>query len=436
MNHIGEPAEPLVEIGETVETGQVIAKSEEDALGSIYHSSIEGKVKDVTNEAIFIKPLDKDGLPIQEMSPESEKDILKLDEDDSLSLIKAAGVVGSGGAGFPTYKKLDLDLGGEGIVIANGVECEPYLLHNKERMKKNPEDIITGIKTAMSLVNANKAYIVVKEKEKKVVDVLTNKLKDEEKIEVKTVKDIYPMGEERAIIREVLGKLLEPDELPLEANTVVLNIETLLNVKRAIVDRTPVVAKDITLVGRIGEGRTQKPLFDVPLGTTIEELIEESGGLSNSVGEIIMGGPFTGQNVTLETPVNKTTGGVIVTLPLPNREKMKVGLLECGCGGQGERLTELAEKMGAEVVGTEKCKQAVEMKNGNLKCTNPGECPGQAEKILNLKKNKADAVITGTCADCTNTVMGVAPKLKLGVFHSTDHVNRTMGDRLVRKLKE
>ncbi|OWZ84332.1 proline reductase-associated electron transfer protein PrdC [Natranaerobius trueperi] len=421
-DHIGKPAQAVVEVGQKVIKGQVIGKTEGDAIGSIYHSPINGKVNDITKDVVVIEPEDE------------KSNVLKLDDQDELSLIKSAGVVGAGGAGFPTYKKLDVDLEGKGIVLANGVECEPYLLHNKERMKKNPEDIISGLKTTISITNAKKAYIVVKEKEQEIITLLNEKVSDEPTIEIKTVKDIYPMGEERAIIREVLGELLEPDQLPLEANSVVLNIETLLNVKRAVIDKTPVISKDLTLVGRIGEERTQKVLLDVPIGTKVKDLVEDNGGLPYQIGEIIMGGPFTGNQVDLKTPINKATGGIFATLPLPNRENMKIGLLECGCGAQEDRLRQIAEEMGAEVVGIEKCKQAVEMKNGQLKCTDPGNCPGQAEKILNLKKNKAQAVIVGTCSDCSNTVMGVAPKLKLGVFHSTDHVNRTMGDNLVRFL--
>lgn len=146
-----------------------------------------------------------------------------------------------------------------------------------------------------------------------------------------------------------------------------------------------------------------------------------------------MGEPFTGHRVGLDDVITKTSGGIIVTMPFL-RETRNMGLLVCACGGNEARLREIAKSMGSDIVGGEKCKQAINI-SGNLKCANPGNCPGQAEKILRLKKRGAQVVLISNCSDCTNTVMCVAPKLKIPVYHLTGHVMRTVGHPLIRRLK-
>lgn len=112
-----------------------------------------------------------------------------------------------------------------------------------------------------------------------------------------------------------------------------------------------------------------------------------------------------------------------------------MGLLICACGGDEERMRDLAEKMNAEVVSVQTCKQAVEMKS-NLKCENPGNCPGQALKVMNIKKEGAKHILIGNCTDCSNTVMGSAPKMNLEVHHQTDHVLQTVGKDVIRYMTE
>ena len=173
--------------------------------------------------------------------------------------------------------------------------------------------------------------------------------------------------------------------------------------------------------------------MDVPVGTTVGELIERAGGIDGEYGEIILGGPFTGSATTLDTPITKTTGGIIVTQPFEDLKGRKVGLLVCACGGNENRMRDIAAKMNGEVISVQKCKQAAEIK-GALKCENPGNCPGQAQKCINFKKDGCEDIIIGNCSDCTNTVMGSAPKLGLAVHHQTDHVLQTVGKEVMRHL--
>ena len=127
------------------------------------------------------------------------------------------------------------------------------------------------------------------------------------------------------------------------------------------------------------------------------------------------------------------SGGVFVSMEFPDLHGKNMGLLVCACGGNEARMRDMAEKMNSNVVSVQKCKQAVDVR-GTLKCENPGNCPGQAQKILQLKKDKSEYILIGNCSDCSNTVMGSAPKMGLKVFHQTDEAMRSISHPLFRKL--
>lgn len=419
--HIGSPAIPLVREGELVKRGQMIAGKAPDAIGSNIHSSVNGKVMCVTDEYIEVE---KD----QETD---SNEYVKLHGKSPLELVEEAGIVGLGGAGFPTYVKLSKPLQQNGTVIVNAAECEPILSHNIVMIEEKAEKVIRGLHIAMQIVHADHAKIAIKKKHKKAVEELTKCIFGSE-IEICLLPDMYPMGEERAVIREIQGKLLSADQLPQAANAVVINAETVYRIYEAVDERKPLIDKDITVAGKL-KGDLIQVFEDVPIGTKIDSLIEKAGGCSEEYGEIIMGGPFTGKRTSKDSPVVKTTGGIIVTetfLKGPD----KVGLLVCACGADKERLMQIAESMKSEVVGVEYCKQAHRIKQ-SYKCENPGKCPGQVQKVIALKKAGAKAILISNCSDCTNTVMACAPKLKLLVYHCTDGALRAVNHKLIRKLK-
>jgi proline reductase-associated electron transfer protein PrdC len=311
-------------------------------------------------------------------------------------LIREAGIVGAGGAGFPTAIKYKTDLKG-GCVIANAAECEPILDHNTKMMELHPEYVVEGLKYVMEITNADKGYIAIKPVHKKACIAMGRACKNEPNIEVKFLPNMYPAGDERVIVREIMGVELEPGQLPLEANAVISNVETLKNVYFAIKDRKPVITKDVTVGGRVVDAIEGKVFFDQPLGMPVGHYIETAGGYIEPHGEIVIGGPFTGKKGEESTPLTKTSGGILVAMPFP-QETRKVGILECECGANEARLREIAEEMGAEVVSTAKCKRMVEV-NGRYRCDKPGCCPGQAETILGLRKEGAEVVLTATCQD-------------------------------------
>ncbi len=422
--HVGAPCEPIVKAGDNVEKGTLIATP--TGLGANIFSSVYGVVEEVKEDRIIIKP-----------DEEQKETFVPIDvpEDASkLDMVKAAGIVGMGGAGFPTGVKIDTDLQG-GYILINAAECEPGLRHNIQQIEEEADKVIRGVKYVMEISNAGKAIFAIKKKNEKAVKVLKEALKDEPAISIHLLADIYPMGEERAVVRECLGIELDPTKLPLAANSIVINVETLARVAEAIDEKKPCFSKNLTVIGKLNGGNEPNVYMDVPVGTSVGELIERAGGIDGVYGEIIMGGPFTGKATTLEAPITKTTGGIIVTMEFPDLHGANVGLLVCACGGDEERMRDVCQKMNGTVVSVARCKQAMEMKNGALKCERPGICPGQAKNNLQFKKDKAEYIIIGNCSDCSNTVMGSAPKMKLKVFHQTDHVMRTIGHPLYRYLK-
>ena len=245
------------------------------------------------------------------------------------------------------------------------------------------------------------------------------------------------MGEERALVREVLGKLLPVTALPLEAGAIVSNAETIYRLHEAVDLGKPLIDKDLTVAGKLRAHPGEiLPLRDVPIGRSVAAVFAGVGGLppEDSYGELLMGGPFTGRRTTLAAPVVKTTGGLIAAECFP-KGPARIGLLICACSAGEERMREVAASLGSEVVGVACCKQALPVKAAR-KCQNPGICPGQVAKILALKKAGAEAVLIGNCTDCTNTVMSCAPQLGLPVYHVTDQALRAVNERLIRKIHE
>lgn len=417
--HIGAPCAAVVALGDKVKKGTLIAQP--TGLGANIFSSVYGEVAEVNENYILINA--------DETQPDEYEPITG---ETTLELIKNAGIVGMGGAGFPTAVKLNANLN-DGYILVNAAECEPGLLHNIHQLETQTDKTVRGVKYCMEVAGATKAVFAIKAKNEKAVKAVKEAIKNEPSMSVFLMPDIYPMGEERAVVRECLGILLEPTQLPSAANAVVINAETVLRVAEAVEDKKPCFSKNVTVTGKVNNPTI---FTDVAVGTPVSELIEAAGGLSDGViGEIVMGGPFTGKSLAdVNDPITKTTGGIIPTIEFPDLHGANIGILVCACGGSEARMREICEKMNAKVVSVQRCKQAMEIK-GALKCENPGNCPGQAQKCIAMKKDGAEYIIIGNCSDCSNTVMGSAPKMGLKIFHQTDHLMRSIHHPLYRKLR-
>lgn len=379
-------------------------------------------VLEVTGNAVIVRADDvqpKDYVPLTAQAP--------------LECIRQAGIVGLGGAGFPTYQKLAVPFSHGGVVIANASECEPILNHNIDALEKDCRPMIRGLQLAMDLVHADKGVIAIKAIHGDAVRTLQQAIADDDRLALHFLPNIYPVGEERAVVREVLGTLLDAGSLPSKAGAVIINVETLQRMAEAVDAKKPLIDKDLTVAGKLN-GPEVQIFHDMPLGMAVSDVLERAGGLGKEYGELIMGGPFMGKRTTLDAPIVKTMGGIIATETfLPGPEK--IGLLVCACGADEKRLREMAASMGSAVAGVAFCKQDHEVKPGVRKCDNPGHCPGQVQRVMTLKKEGAQALLISNCTDCTNTVMACAPQLHLPVYHCTDGALRAVHHKLIRRIK-
>lgn len=381
--HVGHPDHPIVKVGDAVKRGQLIAVPTN--MGANIFSSLSGLVTKIDENEIVIECSNEQDL---------EHFVPLQDADSLLDMVEEAGIVGAGGAGFPTAMKLKNQIP-NGIFIANAVECETLLAHNMEEIDEELELLIKGIHYCLSITKAPCAVIAIKEKHNQEIALLKEAIKDDDKIELFLLPDLYPAGDERVLVREIKGITLEPGQLPIEADVIVDNIETIKRIAEAIDWRKPFIDKDVTVAGRVKDGSIV--LRDVPIGVPVSELIRVAGGYEDPHGEIIIGGPMTGSTGNEQTPVTKVTGGVLVAMPFPKIDK-KMGLLVCECGGSEERMRHIADEMGATVVAVERCKRMVEV-NGRYRCSLPGVCPGQAEAVLSLRKKGAESLMVGTCSN-------------------------------------
>ena len=425
---VGKPCAPIVAVGDKVKRGQLIATP--TGLGANVHSSVAGEVIEITDDRIIIKP-----------NAKQPKTFVKIKKGSNLEMIKEAGIIGQGGAGFPTFIKIyngkdDKPVLDHGYILVNASECEPGLAHNIAQIDADPEMLLRGMHYVMDIAGADKGIIAIKKKHRDTILKLDALLKDDPAIERHLLPDIYPMGEERAVVRECLGIELEPDKLPSAANAVVINSETVYSCAKAIEEQKPLIDKNITVRGMIKGGNEAHVFMDVPVGRSVQALIDEAGGFDEmGYGEVIMGGAFTGKATELDAPITKATGALLVTRPFRDLHGAKMGILVCACGGNLERMEDLVKKYNATETHVCYCKQAMEMPNGTRKCERPGNCPGQVKNNLEFKKAGCEYIIIGNCSDCSNTVMASGPKMGLKVMHMTDHAMMAVGHPLYRTLK-
>lgn len=226
--------------------------------------------------------------------------------EEIVAAVKAAGVVGAGGAGFPTHIKIDAQVD---VVIANGAECEPLLRAHQLIMASESAKVVLGLKTVMLATGARRGYIGLKRKYAEAVANLQAAIAAAggQDVELFFLPDIYPAGDEQVLVHEVTGRIVPEGGLPLQVGVVVANVETLVNIAAALAG-IPVTDKVVTIGGAVSKPVTVK----VPLGMKVGELIALAGGAAVEPYAVIDGGPMMGKLVTPDAPVTKTTGGILV----------------------------------------------------------------------------------------------------------------------------
>jgi electron transport complex protein RnfC len=332
--HIGAPTKPLVVIGQEVKKGEKIGETT-GFVSAPVHASISGKVValgsfphslGVNIPAVVIE---SDGKDEWVTGLKENPDYNLLSPDELKKIVQDAGIVGMGGATFPTHVKLappkekPID-----VVILNGAECEPYLTSDHRLMLERPKEIINGLKILMRILGVQKGYIGIENNKPDAIETMTKAAAGSPEIKVWPVKVKYPQGAEKMLIKAIAGRTVPAGSLPMDVGVVVQNVGTAEAIYNAVRYGRPLIERYVTVTGR---GVQEPKNFLARIGTPFSQLIEEAGGLTDAAAKVIAGGPMMGMSqYTLDVPVIKGTSGITV-LPLNEVSTKPYGpCIRCG----------------------------------------------------------------------------------------------------------
>ncbi|MEE1249786.1 MAG: electron transport complex subunit RsxC [Lachnospiraceae bacterium] len=331
--HIGAPAKPIVAVGDTVLKGQMIAEAGGFVSSPIF-ASVSGTVKAIEPRRVAVGDMvnsiiiENDG-EYKEVSYSAVEDINSLSKEEIIEKIKNAGVVGMGGAGFPTHVKLSPKEPDKiEYVIANCAECEPYLTSDYRRMMENPEQLVEGMRIILKLFDNAKGIFGVENNKPDCIAKLKELVKDEPRMEVAELQTKYPQGGERQLIYAVTGRAINSKMLPADAGCVVDNVETMVSVYNAVKLGKPVMERIFTVTG---DAVNDACNFRFLLGTSFSELLEAAGGFKEQPEKIIAGGPMMGFALfDLNVPTTKTTSALLCMTKDQVAEFESTACINCG----------------------------------------------------------------------------------------------------------
>lgn len=333
LQHTGAACQPKVSLGDQVKPGGLIADNQ-TYLSSPIHSSISGEVQAIEDrphptlghyKAIVIKSVEQDSI---EAATEDRENVGLLSAEKIRRIIRDCGIVGLGGAAFPTHVKLappkDKPID---TFIVNGAECEPYLTADHQLMLEKSQEIISGVKIAMKALGVTYGFVVVEENKPGAIHLL-RRIVDGKLIKVVGLKSFYPQGAEKQLIQAVLNRQVPPGGLPFDVGVVVNNVATCFAIYEAVYKKKPLYERVITVSGKIVK---EPGNFKVRLGVKIKDIIESCGGLNEQPAKIILGGPMMGlAQYTLDVPVIKGTSGIIVFSEKQARIHPSRACIRCG----------------------------------------------------------------------------------------------------------
>lgn len=353
--HIGAPSVPCVKKGDTVLAGQKIA----DAGGFVsvpLHASVSGTVKGIekrlnaTGSMVDCIVIENDQ---QYQETEFQEARLEdLTKEEILNRIKEGGVVGMGGAGFPTHVKLaPKDPSKIEYILVNGAECEPYITSDYRRMIEEPEKVVKGLQVILTLFDSAKGYICIENNKPDCIAKMKELVKDIDRIEVKEMMTKYPQGGERTLIYAATGREINSSMLPADVGCVVDNVETVISVYKAVILGRPVNSRVVTVTG---DGIKEPKNLLVLAGTDMSELVDAAGGLKAKIAKAISGGPMMGFALyDLHVPCTKTTSAFLFLEhdAVSEAQEIQTACINCGrcvsvCPGHvlPARLAKLAER--------------------------------------------------------------------------------------------
>ncbi len=372
--HIGAPAKPIVQKGDKVLAGQKIAEADGYVSAPIY-ASVSGTVKAieqrrvVTGDGVMSIVVEND-QEYNEVIFQQPKPVEVLLPEDIIKLIQEAGVVGMGGAGFPTHVKLSPKEPEKiEFVVVNCAECEPYLTSDYRRMMEEPEKLIEGLKIILRLFPNARGVLAVEDNKQDCIKLLRKITQPEEKISVVSLKTKYPQGSERHLIYAVTGRAINSSMLPVDVGCVVNNVDTVISVYHAVKEGKPVMHRVVTVTGDC----IKEPCnYMVRIGTNYGELIEASGGFVKEPEKIVSGGPMMGFALfDVNVPATKTSSALLCLSKDEVSASKQTACINCGrcvevCPGRvvPSRLAVLADR------GE---KEAFEKMNG-MECCECGCC--------------------------------------------------------------
>ncbi|MCR8746492.1 electron transport complex subunit RsxC [Romboutsia lituseburensis] len=335
QQHIGAPASPIVQVGDSVKVGQKIGE-QQGFVSCNVHSSVSGKViaikeYEVAGGTGICVVIENDFLEEKHESVKPKGELENLTKEEIVSIIKEAGIVGMGGATFPTHVKLspppDKNID---VVILNGAECEPYLTADHRLMIENPEDVVFGLRVFMKALNVKKGYIGIEANKPDALDAIQKVAQQYKDIEVVGLEIKYPQGAEKQLIYACTGREVPSGGLPMDAGAVVNNVGTAAQVARTIKTGMPLIERITTVTGSCI--KNPKNLI-TKVGTLVSEIIEQCEGFKEdkTVGKVIMGGPMMGiAQYTIDIPTNKGTSGILCLDEEESKTPKPQNCLRCG----------------------------------------------------------------------------------------------------------
>lgn len=330
--HIGALAVPVVKVGDTVKIGQLVAEAAGPVSSPIY-ASVSGKVTKIEDclrsngRTVPAIRIESDGLMTvcEDLTPPTVTDIPSM-----IEALRKSGIVGMGGAGFPTAIKLDaLKNGTIHTVILNGAECEPYITSDARTMVDETDYIYDGIKLIQSVAPSVKKYVIGIETNKpECIKALKEVIKGDDSVTILPLPSRYPQGAEKVLVYNATGIVIPENKLPADVGTIVINVTTLATFAKYVKTGIPLVERCLTVDG--SAIKEPKNLI-APIGTSIADLVEAAGGLDEKPCKVIMGGPMTGRAArSLEEPIVKTSNAVIIMNEKDSVNKKITACLHCG----------------------------------------------------------------------------------------------------------
>ncbi|MEK7851426.1 MAG: electron transport complex subunit RsxC, partial [Deltaproteobacteria bacterium] len=313
--HIGSPAESLVKVGDMVKRGQKVGEAK-GFVSVPVHASISGKVTAIANfphpagKSLPAIQVESDGLDEWSEEVKENPNYKNLSPEEIRAMIQNAGIVGMGGAAFPTHVKLSPPANKKiSTLIINGAECEPYLTADHRLMLEGPEKVLEGAAIVASALSIKDIYIGIEDNKPDAIKILADAARSYGGIKVVSLPVMYPQGGEKQLIKAVTGREVPSGGLPMDVGVVVQNVATVAAIYDAVRFGRPLIERIVTVTGA---GVKEPGNFRVRIGTSSLKLIEAAGGLKGEIGKVVSGGPMMGMTqYILDVPVVKGMSGLL-----------------------------------------------------------------------------------------------------------------------------